>query len=186
MKRKIATTFGGSEFELGSEQYIDAILLGELLAEMNFIVKNGGYYGLMEGVAKGVFNKKGEIIGITNAAFGSKSPNIFITRERKKKDIFSRTREMIQDSTIIIVQEGSIGTLFELFAIWDLLYTQTLRDIPIYLIGKTWKEKIESLKHWFIKDHLFDYLTIFDNFNAFKKYFLTDMKFDSGNDMNLY
>ncbi len=167
--KKYATTFGGSEFKESSPQYQEGILLGEFLAEKGYTVKNGGYYGLMEAVSKGVKNKDGICIGITNKSFDPKKANQFITEELKANDLFERLRiltvgsKKISASELIIVQEGMIGTINELFVIWDLLYTKTILNVRVCLLGSYWKSLIESLKTSAINIKEFQYVEIYES-----------------------
>lgn len=148
MTEKFATTFGGSGYSPNSDQYRDGVQLGEFLAEHGYIVKCGGYYGLMEAVAEGVRNAKGRVLGITNATFDPKTANCHITEERKQPDLFDRMRELIVDSELIVAQEGSLGTMAEVFTVWCLAYTNSLRHkIRLCLLGRSWPSIIMSLQN---------------------------------------
>jgi uncharacterized protein (TIGR00730 family) len=166
-KTKYATTFGGSELDHSTQEYQDAIRLGEFLATKGYIVKCGGYYGLMEAVAKGVANKKGVCIGVTNASFDPKNPNQYISQEIKCNDLFDRLRELTKNSELFIVQYGSFGTLTELFIIWCLAYTYTIKGIDICLIGSEWNTLIESLYSFPIKRQEFQLIRVFNTLNDF-------------------
>ena len=72
IKQKVATVFGGSELGPETNEYQSGIKLGKFLAAQGYIVKCGGYYGLMEATAKGVAKAGGTCIGITNASFDPK------------------------------------------------------------------------------------------------------------------
>ncbi|MDD3897101.1 MAG: LOG family protein [Candidatus Peribacteraceae bacterium] len=150
MKEKYATTFGGSGYEPDTQQYQDGIRLGWFLAEEGYTVKCGGYYGLMEAVAQGVREAGGHILGVTNGSFDPKSANNFVSEERKQKDLFDRLRQLIQgeqESELFVAQEGSLGTMTEVFATWCLAYTQSLsKPVRLCLIGKSWSEVVASLQ----------------------------------------
>lgn len=47
------TVFGASWAKPDSALYAESVALGEALAKKGFAVVNGGYFGTMEGVAKG-------------------------------------------------------------------------------------------------------------------------------------
>ena len=76
---KNATLFGGGLNITNSLDYKETIKIGELLAEYNFTVKNGGYKGLMEAVSKGVSNNEGTVIGVTCASFKSTKGNEYLS-----------------------------------------------------------------------------------------------------------
>jgi len=164
---KHATTFGGSEFEEGSSEYEDSIKIGEHLAKLGYGVRCGGYYGLMEAVARGVAEAGGQCEGITNASFDPKDANRFVTSERKGCDLFERLRWLIQDSELFVIQKGSLGTLVELMLVWCLKYTDTMPNIRIFLIGECWHPVIEGLRATAIKPEFFSLITIYDSVDQF-------------------
>jgi hypothetical protein len=47
-RKQFATLFGGAMNITDSPEYLQTIEIGKLLAEHNYIVKNGGYGGMME------------------------------------------------------------------------------------------------------------------------------------------
>lgn len=60
--KKIASVIGPSE--ISKEEYKRIERLGEILAEMDFVVATGGLYGTMEAALKGAKNKGGLTIGV--------------------------------------------------------------------------------------------------------------------------
>lgn len=170
MTEKYATTFGGSGYFPGSEKYEDGIRLGVFLAEQGYTVKCGGYFGLMEAVAKGVEQAHGRVLGITNASFDPKDANVHITEERKQQDIFDRLRELIADSELIVAQEGALGTLAEVFTVWCLAYTNSLRrKIRLCLVGQSWPSIMVSLRSFPITESDRMIPEVFDDMDAFMR-----------------
>jgi uncharacterized protein (TIGR00730 family) len=168
MKKKYATTFGGSEFQPNSRQYHEAEKLGQILAEHGYVVKCGGYFGLMEAVCKGVASAGGTSIGITNSVFDPKPANAFISEERKKNDLFDRLRELINGSELFVFQEGGLGTLDELFALWCLRYTLTIGNVRICLVGSFWNKLLEGVKSLAVNPKEFKLLEVFETLNEFE------------------
>jgi len=175
MKEKFATTFGGSGYTPDTEQYQDGIRLGKFLVEQGYTVKCGGYYGLMEAVSQGVRDAGGRILGITNASFDPKQANGFISEEQKQNDLFDRVRQLIQgehESEIFVSQEGSLGTLKEVFATWCLAYTQSLsKQVRLCLVGKSWLEIIASLKSLPISQTDFKLIELYNKMDEFFEQF---------------
>ncbi|EDX73655.1 hypothetical protein MC7420_6703 [Coleofasciculus chthonoplastes PCC 7420] len=169
--KKYATTFGGSEFTVDDPVYQDGIKLGKYLASKGYTVKNGGYYGLMEAVSKGVVESGGQCIGITNASFDPKPANQFITEEIKAKDLFDRLRLLIQSSELFVIQNGSIGTVDELCVTWCLRYTLTMPSIRICLIGGFWSQVLYGLQNLAIKKEEFDILEVYKDIEDFSDCF---------------
>jgi uncharacterized protein (TIGR00725 family) len=169
--KKYATTFGGSEFKVDDPIYKDAIKLGGFLAGKGYVVKNGGYYGLMEAVSRGVKESGGQCIGITNASFDPKPANQFITEEIKAQDLFDRLRLLIHNSELFVIQNGSIGTVEELCITWCLRYTLTMSRIRICLIGECWDQVLYGLRNLAIKDEEFTLLEVYEDMEYFLDHF---------------
>jgi hypothetical protein len=122
----------------------------------------------MEAIAQGVRSAGGHILGITNASFDPKAANRFLSEERKQRDLFDRIRELVHGSELFVVQEGSIGTLTELFSVWCLAYTQSLsQPVRICLIGKSWKEVITSLHSLPVGSEDYNLLELYAEMDAF-------------------
>ncbi len=138
---KIATTFGASKASPKSFEYQEGIELGKLLASLGYVVKCGGYGGLMEAVSRGVKEAGGECIGITLEQFESLRPqNPYLTKKIVAKDLFERLKLLIEGSELFIAQKGSIGTLNEIFMVAALKYGGLMPDIRICLLGKEYQK----------------------------------------------
>lgn len=166
-RQKIATTFGGSGFRRGDGTYEDGIRLGRFLAEKGYLVRCGGYYGLMEAVAAGVREAGGACVGVTLGSFDPKQGNEFLTREQKVVDIYDRLRALIEGTTLFVVQEGAIGTLAELSLVWCLRYTETLSDIRICVIGPRWVPVLRGLRSLPIAAEHFEHIETFPSLDSF-------------------
>ena len=129
-----AAFFGGAKRDITSQEYIDSIRIGEILSKAGYIVKNGGYYGLMEAVSMGSRNA----IGYTCETIGPAKGNDFLDKTVVCTDIYDRLRHLIEETDLFIVQKGGLGTLAELFLTLDIV--RKLKQKPrILLIGEFWK-----------------------------------------------
>ncbi len=138
---KYATTFGASKV-YSQDLYKEGVELGRFLAEKGYVVKCGGYLGLMEAVSRGVREAKGEIIGIGLKEFENmRDINRYLTKKIIAADLFERLRLLIEDSELFVVQSGSIGTLNELFTVWALKYS----------LGKTFRVCLMGEQYQFLK-----------------------------------
>ena len=138
---KIATTFGASKMPNGTKEYNEGIKLGQFLSQKGYIVKCGGYQGLMEAVSKGVHLSGGECIGVTIELFDKIRPkNPYLTKKIVCKDLYERLKYLIEDSKLFIAQPGSIGTLNEIFMVLALKYGGFKPDVRVVLIGQMYKE----------------------------------------------
>ncbi len=164
---KIATTFGASRVE-DKKLYEEGVELGKFLAEKGYIVKCGGYGGLMEAVSRGVREAGGEVIGITLKFFDEIRPkNLYLTKRIQTPDLFERLRHLIEGSELFVAQSGSIGTLNEIFMVWALKYGLGL-DFRICLIG----ENYEDFKHCsFIPKERLKEIEVYKNLEEFKASF---------------
>ncbi|WP_456488745.1 LOG family protein [Caminibacter pacificus] len=136
---KIATTFGAIRVE-DPKLYEEGVELGKFLAERGYVVKCGGYGGLMEAVSRGVREAGGEVIGITLKYFDEIRPeNPYLTKKIQTPDLFERLKNLIVGSEVFIAQAGSIGTLNEIFMVWALKYGLGL-DFRICLLGEAYEE----------------------------------------------
>ena len=137
---KIATTFGASQADRDSKEYKEGVALGRLLAQKGYMVKCGGYGGLMEAVSRGVWEAGGKCIGVTLERFESLRPqNPYLSEKIVAKDLFERLRLLCEGSELFVAQKGSVGTLNEIFMVAALKYGGLMPDIRICLLGKEYK-----------------------------------------------
>ncbi len=137
--QKYATLFGGSGKDRFSCEYIETVAIGRLLAERGYVVKNGGYGGMMEAVAKGVSGKNGQTIGITCKQVGPRAGNKFLSKTIVTEKLYERLKFLIEETDVFIVQKGGIGTLSEVFLALDILRKETGNNRPkLYFIGEVW------------------------------------------------
>ena len=140
---RYATTFGASQIDKNSKEYKDGIKLGKFLSKNGYIVKCGGYQGLMEAVSYGVYLESGTCIGVTIEMFDKFRPkNPYLSKKIVCKNLYERLEKLIEGSDIFIAQKGSIGTLNEIFMTLALKYSDFKPNIDIVLIGEMYKEML--------------------------------------------
>ncbi len=165
--KKIATTFGASKVE-SHKLYNEGVELGKFLAKQGYTVKCGGYQGLMEAVSKGVKEAGGTVIGIRLKHFESlRQDNPYLDIKIVAKDLFDRIRLLTLDSELFVVQQGSIGTLNELFSVWALKYSLG-EKFRICLIGKSYSYLYNCP---FIPQETLKHLEIYGTLDEFKRSF---------------
>lgn len=143
---KIATLFGGAMNIKDSPEYLATLEIGKLLAEHNYVVKNGGYGGMMEAVSKGASEAGGYVVGYTCDTFGDHPGNQYLSSEIRQQDIYDRLRRLITGSELFIVQKGGLGTLAELFLTLDTIRKYTKENQPkIILFGKFWRDVMSPI-----------------------------------------
>lgn len=145
-KSKYATFFGGTINDTTTPEYEQSISIGVILATNGYVVKNGGYSGLMEAVSKGAHNVSGTILGYTCKTFKNTTGNKYLTKNIKCKDIYDRLRCLISGSSVFVIQAGGIGTISELFLLIDECRKIEAIDKPtIYVFGEMNKKIIEQM-----------------------------------------
>lgn len=149
-QKKVATCFGGAMNILDSPQYLDSVEIGEFLAENKYIIKTGGYGGIMRAFSEGARNRDGHVVGCTCESFGTTAvSNEFVTEENKSKNLYERLRCLIEDEDdtyrIFIFQIGGCGTLAELFICLDLF--RKMKNPPcMYLVGDHYKDIMDAIR----------------------------------------
>lgn len=162
-----ATFFGGSFNDKETLEYKETILIGEFLSNKGYVIKNGGYYGLMEAISYGSHSVGGEQIGYTCKTFPSIKGNKYLSETIVCDDIYDRLKGLISDTDVFIVQRGGIGTLSELFLCLDIIRKKKEKP-SIFLIGSFWTNIFKELEYLIPEKDLF---IICDNYSEFIKKF---------------
>jgi uncharacterized protein (TIGR00730 family) len=124
----------------GSPLYEEARQVGRLLVQSGCTVVNGGYGGVMEGASRGAREAGGEAVGVTTSFAGRGSSNPYLSVEHQEKDLFLRTRRLIELSRAFIILPGKSGTLSELTFLWALNRGGLLPTTRIVLLGDFWEK----------------------------------------------
>lgn len=166
---KSATLFGGAMNDTTTQEYLDTVEIGSILVKNGYIVKSGGYRGMMEAVSKGAADVGGVIIGYTCKSFGSVIGNQYLTYNYPQDDLYDRLRKLIEDTSLFIVQKGGIGTLTELLLSLDIVRKMKKEKRPqVILIGEFWHTIMEPMKQLMHpKEH--DIFKIVNNLEEFKQ-----------------
>jgi uncharacterized protein (TIGR00725 family) len=174
LKSKTCSFFGGAINDTTTKEYNDTILIGKLLSEYNINVKNGGYRGLMEAVSKGASTKGNvSITGYTCKTYPSTKGNDYLTETIVCDNVYNRLENLIEDSSIFIVQKGGIGTLSELFLLLD--EVRKKKDKPtIYLIGDMYPTLIRNVSYLMDKN-LYPCMIFCEDYNDFEVKFKQKM-----------
>lgn len=168
-KVKYACFFGGAKNDTNTSEYNESILIGELLAKRGFVIKNGGYRGLIEAVSIGGFTNGGAVEGYTCALWKNSISNNFLTEKVECATLFERLEKLITNTDIFIIQKGGIGTLSELFLTLDFIRKLPKKERPkIYLIGNYWRKLKDLLLIMDMGDEI-NLLKIVHNFKQLRE-----------------
>lgn len=140
---KIVTIFGGAKCGEDSEEYGQAVRLGQLLAERGYTICTGGYLGVMEGASRGAHERGGRVLGIVMNQFKSE-PNRYLTEKVASAHFYERLQNLIERSVGFIALRGGAGTVTELSLVWNKLQTKVIEPRPLVLLGDFWRNVIES------------------------------------------
>lgn len=169
MENKSATFFGGAIDDKTTKEYSESVNIGAFLAENGYVLKNGGYRGLMEASSFGASQAGGTIIGYTCKSFGFTKGNDYLTQTIICSDIYDRLGHLISNSELFIVQRGGLGTLSELFVLLDEIRKK--KDKPrIFLVGKQWIKLFDNLDD-FMTEEQKNMVILCDDFQDFKNKF---------------
>jgi len=170
MKENYVSLFGGSGNDRTSKEYLETIEIGNLLAHMGYVVKNGGYGGMMEAVSKGITDAGGKAIGITCKEVGSAFGNKYLTETIVTNRLYERLELLIDNTSLFIVQRGGIGTLSEVFLALDIIRKdKTVSSPKVLFIGDIWNGVLKSLKNIIPKKEHFLFEVI-EDVDDLKKY----------------
>jgi uncharacterized protein (TIGR00725 family) len=142
---RIVTIFGGSKCGEESEEYKQALRVGQLLAERGFTICTGGYLGVMEGASRGAHERGGRVLGIVMNQFKSE-PNRYLTEKVASAHFYERLQNLIIRSVGFIAIRGGAGTVTELSLVWNKLQTKVIEPRPLVLLGDCWPPVIEAFR----------------------------------------
>ena len=146
----IVAVFGASQSQPGDGHYEAGERCGRLLAESGFGVVTGGYGGLMEAVSRGAASVGGHVLGVTAPSIfpGRPGGNEFLDEEWRAAHLMERIHELTDVSVASITLHGSIGTLTELAAAWNLAFVGRRAGSepkPIVTVGERWATLVPIL-----------------------------------------
>lgn len=136
--------YGSSKPQPDDPLYQTAYTLGKRLAEAQYAVMTGGYFGVMEGVSRGAFEAGGETIGITVSdweARGMRSrPNPYLTETIPYPNLTERMLHLVTKCDAAIALDGGVGTISEVSLVWSFIQTGEVKPVPLILVGPWWAD----------------------------------------------
>jgi len=161
---KYATLFGGAGKDTESKEYLETVKIGQVLAELGYTIKNGGYEGMMEAVSKGATENSGIAIGITCKQVGPAKGNEFLTETIVTETLYERLQLLIEGTDLFIVQRGGIGTLSEVFLTLDIVRKERKgKPTNVFFVGEVWESTLTEMMKYFIPKHEHHLFQIVEN-----------------------
>ena len=143
---KYVTFFGGGQNKRETSEYAETVLIGKLLGEKGYIVGNGGYFGLMEAVSKGVQEGGGYAVGhLCDEVHKTSTGNEFLKHRIRSRNLCSRLELLLDDTKIFVVQKGSVGTLAEIMLVINVVTLKKDTETKMYIIGPMWKQLLTDV-----------------------------------------
>ena len=148
LNENIISVFGASDSVEGSESYTVAREVGKQLAELGYVVANGGYGGTMEASARGAKESGGETIGVTCSIWKT-AANAYIDRIEQTDSFSERLGRLIELGVSgYVALPGATGTLVELAMAWELACKGAWKDRiprPIVCVGRFWSPLLKMM-----------------------------------------
>ncbi|GEM_PF-2464893 len=158
---KTITVFGGRIAP--KKDLEDAYCLGRKIGKKGYILKTGGYSGIMEHSAAGCVKGGGEVIGVCiKGNFNGRAiPNKYSTMQIFAENLDERVNELLR-TDMVVVFPGRLGTLDELIRAWA--NKETSGNFPIYVYGEKNKILLEFLRrNDYISEEDFSLIKYVDN-----------------------
>jgi uncharacterized protein (TIGR00730 family) len=155
------TVFGSARIGPESQEYVDGLLLGRLLAQRGDVIVSGGYGGIMEAVSRGAHEAGGRVVGVTVAPWiGRIAPNPYLSEERSAATLFERLEALVESDALIALPGGA-GTLGEVALAWNLRQMDLMPPKHVILVGQNWREMVEAFRrHLVIGAHDLSLLSV--------------------------
>jgi uncharacterized protein (TIGR00730 family) len=139
------TIFGSARTRPGTFAYDEAKRAAAALATMGCDIITGGGPGLMQAANEGAASVQGQAksVGIRVDLPFEQEVNSFVKEAFEHRTFFTRLHQFVLTSDAFIVAPGGVGTVLEMFMIWQLLQVGHLERTPLILVGKMWPGLID-------------------------------------------
>jgi uncharacterized protein (TIGR00730 family) len=142
---------GSARLTESDSRWVQALMLGGLLADAGFAIVTGGYGGLMAAVSQGAHERGGHVIGLSMQHWRGIEPNRWNADLRWSDNYGTRLNHLLRCDAIIALP-GGVGTLSEMTVAWASSQTEG-RSLPIVLLGDCWPPLAQSFReHLVISD----------------------------------
>lgn len=144
--------FGSARAKPGSHVYEEVKRAAAALSALGCDIVTGGGPGLMQAANEGAMSagKPERSLGIRVDLPFEQEVNPFVEQAFEHKTFFSRLQHFVIASDVFVVVPGGIGTVLEMFMIWQLLQVRHVDNVPLILVGPMW----EGLVDWVGKSML--------------------------------
>jgi hypothetical protein len=136
--------FGSARAQPGTFVYEEVKRVAAAVASLGCDIVTGGGPGLMQAANEGasVAGAPGSV-GIRVELPFEQDVNPFVLEAFEHETFFTRLHHFVIASDAFVVVPGGIGTVLEMFMIWQLLQVRHVPDVPLILVGRMWKGLVE-------------------------------------------
>lgn len=144
--------FGSARIKESDDMYQKVYNLAKKIGEAGHDIITGGGPGIMEAANKGhrdgtpAGDDQSKSIGLNIRLPMEQHANPNLDIEENHDRFSTRLDEFMMLSNIVVVADGGIGTLLELFYTWQLTQVRHVCRMPIILMGEMWKGLIDWIK----------------------------------------
>jgi uncharacterized protein (TIGR00730 family) len=139
--------FGSARAQPGTLAYEEVKRAAAAFAAMGCDIVTGGGPGLMQAANEGAKSAGGQgSVGIRIELPFEQDVNPFVEEAYEHETFFTRLQHFVIASDAFVVTPGGIGTVLEMFMIWQLLQVRHVDNVPLILVGKMWKGLVDWTK----------------------------------------
>jgi uncharacterized protein (TIGR00730 family) len=154
-ERYRVTIFGSARIEPTHWVYAAVRDTAAELTKLGCDIVTGGGPGLMQAANEGakLADPHGtqKSVGIRVDLPFEQDVNAFVTEAFEHKTFFTRLHHFVLVSDAFIVMPGGIGTVLEMYMVWQLLQVRHVYDTPLLLAGNFWEGLIDWTKAVMLK-----------------------------------
>lgn len=145
------TIFGSAHAPDNGDLFKEVVEVTKKLAEVGYIVVDGGGPGVMRAATQGARMGGGKVIGIVLQAdkhmhYEGRDPENKFDIEIKAKNYVERTLALMREGQVYVVFNGGTGTISEFGMAWGLAKLYFGHHKPLILYGKFWEKIIKVFK----------------------------------------
>ena len=139
--------FGSARAKPGTFVYDEVKRTAAACAAMGCDIVTGGGPGLMQAANEGAKEAGAPgSVGIRVELPFEQDVNPFVEQAFEHETFFTRLQHFVIASDAFVVVPGGIGTVLEMFMIWQLLQVRHMPEVPLILVGRMWTGLIEWTK----------------------------------------
>ena len=139
--------FGSARAQPGTFPYDEVKRAAAAFASMGCDIVTGGGPGLMQAANEGAASVGASgSMGIRVDLPFEQDVNPFVEQAFEHETFFTRLQHFVIASDAFVVTPGGIGTVLEMFMIWQLLQVRHMDQVPLILVGKMWTGLVDWAK----------------------------------------